>query len=179
MQNHSVFRVAREITRVHGSGRVYGKIFEKLLAISFDPKRGGFRVENHSTEGVDIGLIKGAQKFAVEVKTTASGNTITLGDKDLREGVLRKADNEGYIPAIACFKIAVTEEWRIGDARFLTPGEYSPWTLSLRPIAELEAIANTWFPKTILDFKEQILGQGNGDTVLSILDQVLRAESQD
>jgi Holliday junction resolvase len=173
---YEILCVAKKIVDIHGSGKVYGKIFEKLLGISFGPKRGGFSVVNNSTQGVDLELIQGAKKFAIEVKTTASANQILLADKDLRDGVLRKATNEGYVPAIACLRLDFLEEWRICKAHNLKPRMHSVSSFSINRIQELEAIANLWFPRTLLELKDQILDQRNGETVLNFLSERLRAE---
>src|SRR5258708_34918886 len=52
----------------------YGKIIQLLLAISFDACRGGYSVENRCSEGVDLEMIRGAKKFAIEVQTTEGPN---------------------------------------------------------------------------------------------------------
>jgi hypothetical protein len=58
----------------------HGKIIQLLLAISFDTRRGGYSVENRTSEGVDLEMIKGAKKFAIEVKTT-EGSHITAANR--------------------------------------------------------------------------------------------------
>src|SRR5712691_4727125 len=87
----------------------HGKIIQMLLAISLDLRRGGFAVENRSTEGIDLELIRGAEKFIVEVKTT-EGTHVTLNEKDI-SGLQGKSKRDGYIPAIAALRLQRSADW--------------------------------------------------------------------
>src|SRR6266852_1297791 len=89
----------------------YGKIIQLLLAISFDKRRGGYSVENRSSEGVDLEMIRGANKFAVEVKTT-EGPCVTLDEKDI-SGLQAKFRVDGYTPAIAALRLQKSSDWVI------------------------------------------------------------------
>src|SRR6266852_7413841 len=85
----------------------HGKVIQLLLAISFDTRRGGYWVENRSSEGGDLEMVQGAKKFAVEVKTT-EGAHVTLHDKDI-SGLQTKASVDGYIPAVAALRLQKSE----------------------------------------------------------------------
>lgn len=150
------------------------KILEKLLAISFDPKRGGFQVESKTTQGVDICLVGGDKKFSIEVKTTA-GPTITLEEKDVT-GLAEKFHNDWYSPCVAALRIDLLEDWVIADATRLIPDAYTPTRLSLDSIPDLESIARIQFERTLLELLETILSPINGSP-LELLTEVLKSES--
>lgn len=154
--------------------KVSGKIIEKLLAVSFGPKRGGYAVESKSIEGVDIGLVGPNQKYAVEVKTT-SGRYVTVQDKDIN-GLSEKAKKDGYIPCVAALRIDLLEDWVIARADRLLPGEYTPKRLALDSIPELEAIAILHFERTVLELAERVLSPPGGSP-LNYLADILAKES--
>jgi Holliday junction resolvase len=153
----------------------YGKIFQLLLAISFDNRRGGYSVKNRSSEGVDLEMSQGAKKFAVEVKTT-EGPHVTLYEKDI-SGLQTKALVDGYTPAVAALRLQKSEDWVIANATKLLPGDYSPSRLSLDSIVELESLAKTHFEKTVLELRDTVLSPPGGSP-LNYLSSVLLKESQ-
>ncbi len=150
------------------------KIIEKLLAISFDPKRGGFEVESKSTEGVDICLVAASAKYAIEVKTT-SGSFITLQRKDVR-GLAEKQKKDGYVPCVAALRLDLLEDWVVASASRLVAGEYTPTRLSLDSIPELESIAKSHFEETVLEHLQSLLSPP-GSSPLAYLAEVLAKES--
>jgi Holliday junction resolvase len=154
---------------------LYGKIVEKLLAISFDPLRGGFDVENRSTEGVDIELVGTKGKYAVEVKTT-SGSKVEIKGKDI-EGLRAKAAKDNYVPAVAVLRLQLLDTWIIAKADHLLPNVYTPERLSRDSITELEQIGNGYFETTVLELKQDILNPPGGTTPLEYLAAVLARES--
>lgn len=150
------------------------KIIERLLAISFDPKRGGFAVESRSTEGVDICLIGFGSKYAVEVKTT-TGTSVILQEKDI-SGLREKRIKDGYHPCVAALRIDLLEEWVVANGTKLETGAYTPVRLSLDSLPTLEAIARTHFEPTVTEFVELILSPPGGSP-LGLLAKVLEGES--
>jgi Holliday junction resolvase len=97
----------REFRARYGVG-VFGKIAQKLLALSF--RRMGFtHVVERTVEGVDIDIARDAEdKYAVEVKTT-EGKSITL-DRGNVQALLDRARDD-YRPVIAALRLAVFEKW--------------------------------------------------------------------
>ena len=150
------------------------KIFEKLLAVSFDLKRGGFEVESKSTEGVDICLVRNGMKYAVEVKTT-SGSCVAFQDKDV-EGLLEKQHRDGYIPCVAALRVDLLEDWVIANATRLVADQYTPARLSLDSIPELESIVRINFERALMELLDSILSPPSGSP-LSFLADVLAKES--
>jgi hypothetical protein len=138
----------------------YGKIVQLLLAISFDIRRGGFSVENRSSEGVDLEVTRGATKFAVEVKTT-EGSTVTLHEKDIL-GLQTKSRVDGYIPAVAALQLQRSSVWVIANATRLRAGDYTPPRLSLDSIPELQSLANCHFEGTVSELRANVLSPPGG-----------------
>ncbi len=132
-------------------------------------------MENRSTEGVDLEMIQGAKKFAIEVKTT-EGPHITLYDKDI-SGLQTKATVDGYIPAVAALRLQKSEDWVIANATKLQRGEYTPSRLSLDSIVELELLAKAHFESTVAELRDNVLSPPTGSP-LSYLSSVLLKESR-
>ncbi len=153
----------------------HGKIIQLLLAISFDIRRGGYSVENRSSEGVDLEITRGVNKFAVEVKTT-EGSTVTLLEKDIL-GLQTKSRVDGYIPAVAVLQLQRSSEWVVANATRLRAGEYTPPRLSLDSIPELESIAKGHFEGTVAELRDNVLSPPV-PSPLNYLSSVLFKESQ-
>jgi Holliday junction resolvase len=153
----------------------HGKIIQLLLAISFDNHRGGYSVENRSSEGVDLEVTRGATKFAIEVKTT-EGSTVTLLEKDI-SGLQTKSRVDGYIPAVAALQLRRSSEWIIANATRLRAGEYTPSKLLLDSIPELESLAKSHFEGTVAELRDNVLSPPGGSP-LNYLASVLSKESK-
>lgn len=153
----------------------YGKIVQILLAISFDPRRGGFAVLNHYSEGVDLELTREADKFAVEVKTT-EGDSFILSEKDI-VGLQAKSRNDSYTPAVAALRFQRSADWVIGNANKLITGSYTCDRLALDSIIELEAIAKIHFERAVLELEQRVLRPPTG-APLDFLASVLKDESR-
>jgi len=136
------------------------KIIERLLAISFDPKRGGFEVESKSTVGVDICLVKPPIKYAPEVKTTSSSEVL-LQEKDI-VGLAQKYKKDGYTPCVVALRIDLPENWVVARASRLDVGTYQMARLALDSIADLEATAQFYFEDAVLEFTSDILNPKTG-----------------
>ena len=153
----------------------HGKIIQLLLAISFDTRRGGYSVENRSSEGVDLEITRGASKFAVEVKTT-EGSSVTLHEKDI-SGLQTKSRVDGYTPSVAALQLQRSSEWVIANATRLRAGEYTPPRLSLDSIPELESLARIHFGMTVIELLDPVLSPPGGSP-LNFLSIVLQKESR-
>ncbi|MQY55634.1 MAG: hypothetical protein GH152_00160 [Dehalococcoidia bacterium] len=91
----------------YGRGQ-FGKIAQKLLALSFRDM-GYTHIVERSTEGVDIDIAREAnKKFALEVKTT-DGLSVVLSADNIQG--LRERAKDGYLPVIAALRLAVFENW--------------------------------------------------------------------
>ena len=152
-----------------------GKILEQLLAISFDSRRAGFSVESHSTEGVDIGLVRQHERYAVEVKTT-QGFEIELQDKDI-DGLHRKWITDDYIPVVAALKIEFLQDWVVARAANLGSGWYKVDQLALRSLPHLQSLARQHFPGAVVELGPKVLHPPGGISPLEFLGTVLKSEN--
>ena len=101
------------------SGKEYGKLVQKLLAIAL-LEAGAESLTDRSTQGIDLEAMFRGKKRAIEVKTTESG-TVSLGKKDLEGLAAREAD--GARAYIAVLGNRFLDEWTF--ARFHA-GELQP-----------------------------------------------------
>jgi len=101
----------RELYNRFGPGP-FGKIAQKLLALSFR-EIGYTRIVERSVEGVDIDVAgEGSKKFALEVKTT-DGLSISLSTNNIQD--LRDRAKDGYSPVVAALRLAVFENWLLAQ----------------------------------------------------------------
>ena len=86
----------------------FGKIVQKLLALSFHEIGFTYIVER-AVQGVDID-VTGAlnQKFALEVKTTEKLSLFFSSDN---VDALRDRTKDGYLPIIAVLRLSPLEDW--------------------------------------------------------------------
>lgn len=97
----------RELRNRFGPGP-FGKIAQKLLALSFR-ELGYAPIVERSVEGVDIDVVgETGKKFGLEVKTT-EGLSIGLSPNNIQD--LRDRAKDGYSPVIAALRLAVFENW--------------------------------------------------------------------
>ncbi len=100
-------RYLQKLRKKYGSGP-FGKIAQKLLALSFR-EMGYTHIIERSVEGVDIDIAgQASKKFALEVKTT-DGLSIVLSSSNVQG--LRERARDGYLPVIAALRLAVFENW--------------------------------------------------------------------
>jgi len=86
----------------------FGKIVQKLLALSFHDM-GFINIVERGVQGVDIDITsKSNKKYAVEVKTTEKFS-IPLSNDNVQ--ALRDRTCDGYQPIIAALRIAPLERW--------------------------------------------------------------------
>lgn len=153
----------------------HGKIIQLLLAISLGKRRGGYSVANYLSEGVDVTMLSGDAKFAVEVKTT-DGTLVNIEEKDI-SGLKRKCDADGYVPVIGALTIQRSSAWIMANAKRFCAGQYSLSRLSLDSIVELESVANIQFEKTVAELGEAVLSPPRG-APQDFLQEILQEESQ-
>ena len=170
-----LYEVFQTVTSICQRYPESGKILEQLLAISFDSRRAGFTVESHSTEGVDIGLVKQHERYAVEVKTT-QGFQIELKDKDI-DGLQRKWVNDDYIPVVAALKIEFLRDWVVARAANLASGWYKVDQLALGSLPQLQSLAQQHFPRTVVELGPMVLHPPGGMSPLEYLGTVLKSEN--
>lgn len=148
----------RELRERFGVG-VFGKIAQKLLALSF--LRIGFtHIVERSVEGVDIDVAgEGDDKFAVEVKTT-EGLSITLDDGNVR--ALRDRDKDGYSPVIAALRLAVFEKWIVAQVPLpeLRPGRILVESLRAYRMRGLEDALEPAFEAVVDEHLQATLDSG-------------------
>jgi len=89
------------------TGKEYGKLVQKLLAIAF-LEEGVDELIERSTQGIDLEVSLAGKRYAFEVKT-CEGGSITLGKKDL-EGLDRQHASglATYVPVLGD---RPTDEW--------------------------------------------------------------------
>ena len=86
----------------------FGKILQKLLALSFH-EMGFTNIVERGVQGVDIDITSESnQKFAIEVKTTEK-LSISLTTDNVQ--ALRDRIHDGYQPVIAVLRLAPLENW--------------------------------------------------------------------
>lgn len=101
------------------TGREYGKLLQKLLAIAFLDS-GVDRLVDRCTQGIDLEVQLAGKRYAFEVKSCEE-DQITLGKKDL-EGLKRQQD-DGAEAYVAVLGGSLLDEWMF--VRF-HPGELPP-----------------------------------------------------
>jgi len=158
------------------SGKEYGKLVQKLLAIAL-LEAGAESVTDRCTQGIDLEATLGGVRRAIEIKTTESGQ-VSLGRKDL-EGLAARAA-EGARAYVAALGNRFLDEWTF--ARFhageLQPSQgYSITQLRTYRDAELERVVAKPFAEAVLAHTDAALrgGQHALEAVLASHAQYRRA----
>lgn len=126
----------------------FGKIAQKLLAISFR-EMGYTHIVERSIEGVDITMTgEDGSKFAVEVKTT-DGLSINLSANNLQD--LRDRLRDGYSPIIGALRLAIFENWILakGPLDELSAGEVLIDRLRAYRIRDMENLLCPTFEQVV------------------------------
>ncbi|HEV8112269.1 MAG TPA: hypothetical protein VGR31_05800 [Planctomycetota bacterium] len=158
------------------SGKEYGKLVQKLLAIAL-LESGAEALTDRSTQGIDLEATVKGKRRALEVKTTESG-ALSLGKKDL-EGLASK-EADGARAYVAVLGNRFLDEWTF--ARF-HKGELQPsqsYSITqLRPYRdhELERAVARFFDDAVLTHADAAArgGQPALDAVLTAHPQYRRA----
>ena len=151
------------------SGKEYGKLVQKLLAIAL-LEAGAETLTDRCTQGIDLEASFRGKRRAIEVKTTETG-AVSLGKKDLEGLAAREADGmRGYVAVLGN---RFLDEWTF--ARFHA-GELAPsqsYSITqLRPYRDVEmerAVAKP-FAEAVLQHADAARRGGQG-----ALDEVLAA----
>jgi Holliday junction resolvase len=91
----------------HFGPGVFGKIAQKLLALSFRVT-GATHVVERGVQGVDIDAVLDRARYAFEVKTT-EGTEFQFDDGNV--SALRERTADGYSAAVAVLRLAPGEDW--------------------------------------------------------------------
>jgi len=164
-----VHRRLAEIATAQGKG--YGKLVQKLLAVSF-LEAGAERVTERAVQGIDLEVtLPGGRQVALEVKTSEPGapGDVTLGRKDV-EGLAARRE-QGLAPYFAVLGNRLLDDWVFARCE---PGEIPPGTYSptrLRPYRDhaLEAVVATTFAEAVVRHAGRAAEGGQ-----AALDEVLR-----
>ena len=134
----------------------FGKICQKLLAISFQ-KVGYSHIIERSIQGVDIDVAnEKGEKYAIEVKTSVN-NSVIFETKDAYGLQQRKKD--GYQPVLAALELKMFSSWAFIKANDLKPGKHHINLLVPR-IYELEDIINPLFDQAVKEHFKDTLDKG-------------------
>ena len=116
----------------------FGKIVQKLLALSFH-EMGFTNIVERGVQGVDIDITSESnQKFALEVKTTEK-LSIPLTPDNVQ--ALRDRTHDGYQPVIAVLRLAPLENWILAEIPMdeVPTGETLIESLRLHRMKDLES----------------------------------------
>lgn len=101
------FECLEKIRNKFGPG-IFGKIVQKLLALTFCDAGFLYMVER-GVQGVDIDVTSpDGMRYAVEVKTT-DADRITISQDNIE--ALKDRTHDGYIPLIAALRMQPFEDW--------------------------------------------------------------------
>lgn len=151
----------------------FGKLCQKLLAISFRMAGYGHVVER-GVQGVDMDVKQeNGEKYAVEVKTT-EGKSVSFQPKDA-DG-LESRHKDGYQSSVlAVLRLGLFSEWYFAKADKLQPGT-NILVESLRPyrLQELEDHIKPYFDQAVNEHFAGTMEKAQG-----YLDEVLREKRAD
>jgi hypothetical protein len=137
----------------HGA-REFGKIVQKLLAITF--RLAGFtRVVERGVQGVDVDAVgNSVERYATEVKTTQK-EFVLFAAKDIKGLAARQQD--GYHPLLAVLRLTPLSDLLLVHTARLHGGCLQ--IASLRPyrFRELEDRLQPWFTRAVLEHFEGAL----------------------
>jgi hypothetical protein len=148
-------------------GKEYGKLVQKLLALSF-LEAGASRVTERSIQGIDLEVEVDGRRLALEVKTTETGN-VKLGTKDVKG--LDARMSEGYETYVAVLGVGLLDEWVFAAYRGGEPAQgvaYSPHALRPYRTHDLEARITALFDDLLARHLAGAVERGQG-----YLDEVL------
>jgi len=137
----------QKLRKKYGPG-LFGKIAQKLLALSFR-EMGYTHIIERSIEGVDIDIAREAGgKFALEVKTT-DGLSISLSPDNIQN--LRDRVADGYSPVIAALRLAVFEYWILANVpvRELSAGQFLIDRLRSYRMSDVENLLRPAFEQVV------------------------------
>ena len=162
----NTFQHLQQIYQKFGS-RIFGKLAQKLLAISFIDV--GFdHVVERSVQGVDVDAANlEGDRYALEVKTT-SRQSIPMSEENIE--ALKDRAKDSYIPIIAALRVHMFENWVFARIPLsdLRPGSLSISRLRAYRIKSLETLVCSIFEEVVNEHYSGVLERGE-----HYLDQVL------
>lgn len=146
--------VSLETIRAEVGDQEMGKVVQKLLALAF--RRMGFeRVVERSTQGVDLDVARGDERYAVEVKTV-QGWTVALGPKDILGPESREFDR--YQAVMAVLRLSPEEDWILARMNPGTPpfakGNQPVYLFRAASIVEIEREVRDAFADMVAEHLE-------------------------
>lgn len=142
----------------YGEG-VFGKIAQKLLAVTFWDA-GSLYVVERGVQGVDLDVVTADEvKYAIEVKTTGR-NQVMLDQDNIRSLTDRSMD--GYHPTLAGLQIAPLGDWLFSRISLdgLRPGPIPVRHLRLNRVTSIEDVVRPLFNKVLEEHFAGTLRQG-------------------
>ena len=137
----------------------FGKIVQKLLALSFH-ELSFINIVERSVQGADIDVTDSRnQKFTFEVKTT-EGLSISLTPDNV--DALGDRTKDGYSPIIAVLRLAPLEDWILAEIPIdeIPKGEVLIESLERYRMKDIEARLPSVFDKVVQRHFSEILKKG-------------------
>jgi hypothetical protein len=136
-----LYRSLRDLHAKHGP-REFGKIVQKLLALTF--RLAGFeRIVERGVQGVDVDAASElGERYAIEVKTTQS-RCISFGPKD-RDG-LQARERDGYRPLLGILRLSPLSDLLLIHPATLPCRRLRVASLGPYRFRELEGRLQPWF----------------------------------
>jgi Holliday junction resolvase len=132
----------------------FGKLCQKLLAITFQMAGFGHIVER-GVQGVDVDAAReGGAKYAIEVKTTVT-KSIDFQQKDADGLCKRKED--GYQPVLAVLRLVRFSDWIFANAETIKPGSIYIDSLRVHRLRELEEAICPLFEEAIKEHYDGVI----------------------
>lgn len=156
--NMQTLSLLRKLRGKFGPGP-FGKIAQKLLALSF--REIGFtHIVERSVEGVDVDIAReDDKKFALEVKTT-EGLSISLDGSNVQ--ALHDRARDGYSSVIAALRLAVFEKWILAQVPLneLSPGQMLIDRLRAYRMRDMENLLDAAFDRVVAEHCRGTLNNG-------------------
>ena len=155
--NLAIYRRLRELSEA--SGKEYGKLVQKLLAIAF-LEAGADSVTDRSTQGIDLEVTWNGVPCAFEVKTT-EGTMFRLQQKDL-DGLAAK-EMLDVRPFLAVLGGRLLDDWifaRFHDGELQPSQEYSVTQVRTYRDSEIEQVVAETFPAAVLSHTSVACSKG-------------------
>jgi len=137
----------------------FGKIVQKLLAVSFH-ETGFTDIVERGVQGVDIDVTwKSNEKFAIEVKTTGK-LSIDVSSDNLH--ALRDRTKEGYLPIIAVLRLSPLENWMFAKIPLeeIPTGSVLIEKLRTYRLRDMENRVSPWFDSVVRELFNEIMRKG-------------------
>jgi len=154
----NTFQQLQQIHQKFGS-RVFGKLAQKLLAITFIDV-GSDHVVERSVQGVDVDAASlEGDNYTLEVKTT-SGQNIPISRENIE--ALKDRAKDSYIPMIAALRVHMFENWVFAKIPLsdLRPGSIPISRLRAYRIKSLETKVCPTFEEVVNEHYSGVLEQG-------------------